>query len=149
MTQHRLHINRHCTPIKAPCKQSHEVAYMENIHRGVNDHRVPQAGCVFCPFLLAHPSIPDARHGFLQQMVLLVPMCGNDVPPTGGPDSNQSTSPHLPQNKFKIMPRATKIKADKDVMRKWSGLSSHVFCAGLRSQLEHNVLLGMLSSKTI
>lgn len=84
-----------------------------SICRGVNELQLLQAAGIFCPFTLAHPSIPDPRHRFLWQMALLVSVCGDKETTTGGPDSNQSTSPHLPQNWFKIVPKATKIRAQK------------------------------------
>lgn len=81
--------------------------------RGVNKLQLLQAAGIFCPFPLAHPSIPDPRRGFLQQMALLVSLCGDKETTTGGPDSNHSTSPHLPQKRFTIMPRAARIRAQK------------------------------------
>lgn len=61
---------------------------MESICRGVNELQFLQADHVFCPFVLAHPSIPDSRHRFLQQMVILVSVCSDKETITGGPDSN-------------------------------------------------------------
>lgn len=84
-----------------------------SICRSVNELQFLQADCIFCPFILARPSIPDLRHRFLQQMVLLVSVCSDKETTTGGLDSNQNTSAHLPQNRFKIMPRATRIKAQE------------------------------------
>ena len=61
---------------------------MENICRGVNELQILQADRIFCPFILAHPSIPDSRRRFLQQMVLLVAVCSDKETTTGGLDSN-------------------------------------------------------------
>lgn len=84
-----------------------------SICRGVNELQLLHAAGIFCPFTLAHPSIPDPRHRFLWQTALLVSVCGDKETSTDGPDSNQSTSSHLPQNRFKIVPRTTKIRAQK------------------------------------
>ena len=59
-----------------------------SISRGVNDLRFLQADHIFCPFILAHPSIPDLRHRFLQLMVLLVSVRSDKKTTTDGLGSN-------------------------------------------------------------
>lgn len=116
------------------------------ICRGVNELQLLRAAGIFCPFTLAHPSIPDPRHRLPQQMALLVPVCGDKETTTGGPDSNQSTSPHLPQSRLKIMSRAARIRAQK---RCQGQAVTPVLSTLLKAQLERAVQFGMLILQTV
>lgn len=124
--------------LKQPVNSLMKESTWRSICRGVNE--LLQAAGIFCPFTLAHPSIPDPRHRFLRQMALLVSMCGDKETTTGGPDSNQSTSPHLPQKRLKIMPRAARIRAQRGCHVQ----VVQVTLALLQAQLEHVVQFGML-----
>lgn len=110
-------------PVNSPMKESTRRSYC----RGVYKLQLLQAAGILCPFTLAHPSVPDPRHRFLQQMALLVSLCGDKDTTTGGPDSNQSTSPHLPQTSSRSCQGQPGSEPRKDVMCKEPRLPSHAF----------------------
>lgn len=98
-----------------------------SICRGVNELQLLHAAGIFCPFTLAHPSIPDPRHRFLWQTALLVSVCGDKETSTGGQTATKALHPTCPKTGSRSCQGQPRSEHRKDAMCKQCKLPSRAF----------------------